>query len=164
MATLSWPATAPKIIRQRSATCCGVPCADSHFSNCVRSAGSNLIAKLVFGMSEIIATVGNAVKLFKGHYTRFPPQCCVLGSINGHRFGNRKGPRGKRRTVPGLPIRDAELRKDRHCSRRMDMETWATIGGESKVQMEGSPCRVGSVSVMCRKQLLRLRQRVSRAA
>src|SRR6266702_3439526 len=71
MATLSWPATAPKIIRQRSATCCGVPCEDSHFSNCVHSAGSNLIAKLVFGMSEIIATVGNAVKLFKGHYTRF---------------------------------------------------------------------------------------------
>src|SRR5437867_11109513 len=70
MATLSWPATAPKIIRQRSATCCRVPCADSHFSNCVRSAGSNLIAKLVFGMSEIIATVGNAVKLSKGHYTR----------------------------------------------------------------------------------------------
>src|SRR2546426_7741493 len=69
MDTLSWPARAPKIIRQRSATCCGVPYDDSHFSSCVRSAGSNWIAMLVFGMSEIIATTGNAVKLFKGHYT-----------------------------------------------------------------------------------------------
>src|SRR2546422_10038152 len=70
MDTLSWPARAPKIIRQRSATCCGVPYDDSHFSSCVRSAGSNWIAMLVFGMSEIIATTGNAVKLFKGHDTR----------------------------------------------------------------------------------------------
>src|SRR2546422_4211719 len=69
MDTLSWPARAPKIIRQRSATCCGVPYDDSHFASCVRSAGSNWIAMLVFGMSEIIATTGNAVKLFKGHYT-----------------------------------------------------------------------------------------------
>src|SRR5437870_12685601 len=71
MATLSWPARAPKIIRQRSATCCGVPYEDSHFSNCARSAGSNWIARLVFGMREIIATTGKSVKLFKGHYTRF---------------------------------------------------------------------------------------------
>src|SRR5438067_13718590 len=69
MATLSWPAKAPKIIRQRSATCCGVPYEDSHFSNCARSAGSNWIARLVFGMREIIATTGKSVKLFKGHYT-----------------------------------------------------------------------------------------------
>src|SRR6266849_1760691 len=67
--TLSWPATAPKIIRQRSATCCGVPCEDSHVSSCVRSAGCNLIATLVFGMSETIAITGKSVKLFKGHYT-----------------------------------------------------------------------------------------------
>src|SRR5438876_8071377 len=69
MATLSWPARAPKIIRQRSATCCGVPYEDSHFSSSARSAGSNLITRLVFGMSEIIATADKAVKLFKGHYT-----------------------------------------------------------------------------------------------
>src|SRR6266699_2266531 len=68
--TLSWPARAPKIIRQRSATCCGVPYEDSHFSSCVRSAGCNLIARLVFGMSEIIAIARKSVKLFKGHYTR----------------------------------------------------------------------------------------------
>src|SRR5437667_8998226 len=69
MATLSWPARAPKIIRQRSATCCGVPYEDSHFSSSARSAGSNLITRLVFGMSEIIATADKAVKVFKGHYT-----------------------------------------------------------------------------------------------
>src|SRR5438876_11408693 len=74
MATLSWPAKAPKIIRQRSATCCGVPYEDSHFSNCARSAGSNWIARLVFGMREIIATTGKSVKLFKGHYTRYTQQ------------------------------------------------------------------------------------------
>src|SRR2546422_10280971 len=71
MATLSWPARAPKIIRQRSATCCGVPYEDSHFSSSARSAGSNLITRLVFGMSQIIATADKAVKLFKGHYTSF---------------------------------------------------------------------------------------------
>src|SRR5438445_12759849 len=70
--TLSWPARAPKIIRQRSATCCGVPYEDSHFSSCVRSAGCNLIARLVFGMSEIIAIARKSVKLFKGHYTSGP--------------------------------------------------------------------------------------------
>src|SRR6266699_6728968 len=67
--TLSWPARAPKIIRQRRATCCGVPYEDSHFASCVRSAGCNLIARLVFGMSEIIAIARKSVKLFKGHYT-----------------------------------------------------------------------------------------------
>src|SRR5438093_10399589 len=70
MATLSWPARAPKIIRHRSATCCGVPYEDSHFSSCVCSAGSNWIARLLFGMSEIVAVAGKSVKLFKGHYTR----------------------------------------------------------------------------------------------
>src|SRR5438093_12549946 len=75
MATLSWPARAPKIIRQRSATCCGVPYEDSHFSSSARSAGSNLITRLVFGMSEIIATADKAVKLFKGHYTSYQAGC-----------------------------------------------------------------------------------------
>src|SRR5207247_2585590 len=70
MATLSWPARAPKIIRHRSATCCGVPYEDSHFSSCVCSAGSNWIARLLFGMSEIVAVAVKSVKLFKGHYTR----------------------------------------------------------------------------------------------
>src|SRR5205809_1406706 len=69
MATLSWPARAPKIIRHRSATCCGVPYEDSHFSSCVCSAGSNWIARLLFGMSEIVAVAVKSVKLFKGHYT-----------------------------------------------------------------------------------------------
>src|SRR2546422_2272408 len=86
MDTLSWPARAPKIIRQRSATCCGVPYDDSHFSSCVRSAGSNWIAMLVFGMSEIIATTGNAVKLFKGHYTR-----TVAVTFSYHFLGCRYG-------------------------------------------------------------------------
>ncbi|MGH8654794.1 MAG: hypothetical protein ACREYE_22695, partial [Gammaproteobacteria bacterium] len=40
-----------------------------HVSSCVRSAGCNLIATLVFGMSETIAITGKSVKLFKGHYT-----------------------------------------------------------------------------------------------
>ena len=63
------PAKAPKIILQRSATCCGVPCEDSHASICVRSPGCNLIATLVFGMSKIIAIIEKSVNLFKGHYT-----------------------------------------------------------------------------------------------
>ncbi|MGH8653651.1 MAG: hypothetical protein ACREYE_16440, partial [Gammaproteobacteria bacterium] len=40
-----------------------------HVSSGVRSAGCNLIATLVFGMSETIAITGKSVKLFKGHYT-----------------------------------------------------------------------------------------------
>ncbi|MGH8655894.1 MAG: hypothetical protein ACREYE_28595, partial [Gammaproteobacteria bacterium] len=39
-------------------------------SSGVRSAGCNLIATRVFGMSETIAITGKSVKLFKGHYTR----------------------------------------------------------------------------------------------
>src|SRR5207249_7175082 len=78
MATLSWPARAPKIIRHRSATCCGVPYEDSHFSSCVCSAGSNWIARLLFGMSEIVAVAVKSVKLFKGHYTSL-----VLGFYGG---------------------------------------------------------------------------------
>ncbi|MGH8652463.1 MAG: hypothetical protein ACREYE_09935, partial [Gammaproteobacteria bacterium] len=39
-----------------------------HVSSGVRSAGCNLIATLVFGMSETIAITGKSVKLFKGHY------------------------------------------------------------------------------------------------
>src|SRR5712692_2677285 len=69
IATFCSPATAPKIIRQRRATCCGVPWADSHCSSCVRSAACKLIGKLVFGMLEIIATVVKYVKLFMIHYT-----------------------------------------------------------------------------------------------
>ena len=46
-----------------------VPCEDPHFSSCVRSAGCNLIARLVFGMSKIIAIAGKSVNIFKGHYT-----------------------------------------------------------------------------------------------
>ncbi|MGH8656145.1 MAG: hypothetical protein ACREYE_29950, partial [Gammaproteobacteria bacterium] len=38
-------------------------------SSGVRSAGCNLIATRVFGMSETIAITGKSVKLFKGHYT-----------------------------------------------------------------------------------------------
>ncbi|MGH8654907.1 MAG: hypothetical protein ACREYE_23315, partial [Gammaproteobacteria bacterium] len=48
-----------------------------HVSSGVRSAGCNLIATLVFGMSETIAITGKSVKLFKGHYTSTsfnPPQ------------------------------------------------------------------------------------------
>ncbi|MGH8653562.1 MAG: hypothetical protein ACREYE_15975, partial [Gammaproteobacteria bacterium] len=41
-----------------------------HVSSGVRSAGCNLIATRVFGMSETIAITGKSVKLFKGHYTR----------------------------------------------------------------------------------------------
>src|SRR5712692_908732 len=70
IATFCSPATAPKIIRQRRATCCGVPWADSHCSSCVRSAACKLIGKLVFGMLEIIATAVKYVKLFMIHYTR----------------------------------------------------------------------------------------------
>src|SRR5712691_750623 len=70
IATFCSPATAPKIIRQRRATCCGVPWADSHCSSCVRSAACKLIGKLVFGMLEIIATAVKSVKLFMIHYTR----------------------------------------------------------------------------------------------
>ncbi|MGH8656106.1 MAG: hypothetical protein ACREYE_29750, partial [Gammaproteobacteria bacterium] len=40
-----------------------------HVSSGVRSAGCNLIATRVFGMSETIAITGKSVKLFKGHYT-----------------------------------------------------------------------------------------------
>src|SRR5271169_4600712 len=54
---LSCPARAAKIIRQRSATCCGVPCEASHCFSCVCSAASNLIARLVFGTTWIIAIV-----------------------------------------------------------------------------------------------------------
>ncbi|MGH8650902.1 MAG: hypothetical protein ACREYE_01415, partial [Gammaproteobacteria bacterium] len=41
-----------------------------HVSSGVRSAGCNLIATRVVGMSETIAITGKSVKLFKGHYTR----------------------------------------------------------------------------------------------
>src|SRR5271155_4241278 len=54
---LSCPARAAKIIRQRSATCCGVPCEASHCFSCLCSAASNLIARLVFGTTWIIAIV-----------------------------------------------------------------------------------------------------------
>ncbi|MGH8653207.1 MAG: hypothetical protein ACREYE_14050, partial [Gammaproteobacteria bacterium] len=40
-----------------------------HVSSGVRSAGCNLIATRVFGMSETIAITGKSVKLLKGHYT-----------------------------------------------------------------------------------------------
>ncbi|MGH8651100.1 MAG: hypothetical protein ACREYE_02470, partial [Gammaproteobacteria bacterium] len=40
-----------------------------HVSSGVRSAGCNLIATRVVGMSETIAITGKSVKLFKGHYT-----------------------------------------------------------------------------------------------
>src|SRR5205809_7415135 len=83
MATLSWPARAPKIIRHRSATCCGVPYEDSHFSSCVCSAGSNWIARLLFGMSEIVAVAVKSVKLFKGHYTSL--NLCSFLEIRFHR-------------------------------------------------------------------------------
>ncbi|MGH8656430.1 MAG: hypothetical protein ACREYE_31480, partial [Gammaproteobacteria bacterium] len=43
-----------------------------HVSSGVRSAGCNLIATRVFGMSETIAITGKSVKLFKGHYTSTP--------------------------------------------------------------------------------------------
>ena len=55
IAALSCPARAAKIIRQRSATCCGVPCEASHCFSCVCSAAPNLIARLVFGTTRIIA-------------------------------------------------------------------------------------------------------------
>ena len=55
IAALSCPARAAKIIRQRSATCCGVPCEVAHCFSCVCSAASNLIARLVFGTTRIIA-------------------------------------------------------------------------------------------------------------
>ncbi|MGH8655187.1 MAG: hypothetical protein ACREYE_24810, partial [Gammaproteobacteria bacterium] len=45
-----------------------------HVSSGVRSAGCNLIATLVVGMSETIAITGKSVKLFKGHYTRSAPR------------------------------------------------------------------------------------------
>src|ERR1019366_299918 len=70
IATLSCPARARKIIRQRSATCCGVPWEASHCSICVRSAACNLIARLVFGITKIIAIAAKSVKLFMRHYTR----------------------------------------------------------------------------------------------
>src|SRR5207244_12709669 len=84
IATLSWPARTLKIIRQRSATCCGVLWEDPHFSSCVRSAGCSLIARLVFGMSEIIAIAGKVVKLFKGHYTRLEEKEKPYRSSAGH--------------------------------------------------------------------------------
>src|SRR6059036_1619273 len=103
MATLSWPARAPKIIRQRSATCCGVPYEDSHLSSCASSAGSNLIARPVFGMSEIISTAGIAVKLFKGHYT----------SCGRYRYKRQENPERIHRQVrrEGLPHETIDRRK-----------------------------------------------------
>ena len=59
IATFCSPATASKIIRQRRATCCGVPWADSHCSSCVRSAAckiDQLIAKLVL-IEEILTLI-----------------------------------------------------------------------------------------------------------
>jgi hypothetical protein len=84
IATFCSPATAPKIIRQRRATCCGVPWADSHCSSCVRSAASKLIAKLVFGMHAIIAIAVKSVKLFMIHYTSGPEKLLIrqwLGAV-----------------------------------------------------------------------------------
>ncbi|MGH8653786.1 MAG: hypothetical protein ACREYE_17170, partial [Gammaproteobacteria bacterium] len=52
-----------------------------HVSSGVRSAGCNLIATRVFGMSETIAITGKSVKLFKGHYTSSDPKfgCFRIG-------------------------------------------------------------------------------------
>src|ERR1039458_5090521 len=58
---LPCPPSTAKIVRQRSATCCGVPWEDSHCCNCARSAACNLIATPVFGMRESIASVGHCV-------------------------------------------------------------------------------------------------------
>ncbi|MGH8653069.1 MAG: hypothetical protein ACREYE_13270, partial [Gammaproteobacteria bacterium] len=57
-----------------------------HVSSCVRSAGCNLIATLVFGMSETIAITGKSVKLFKGHYTSFQ-DTAIATSIKRARHG-----------------------------------------------------------------------------
>src|SRR5277367_3457039 len=47
----------PAHLQLRSAPCCGVPCEASHCFSCVCSAASNLIARLVFGTTWIIAIV-----------------------------------------------------------------------------------------------------------
>ncbi|MGH8716543.1 MAG: hypothetical protein ACREUI_07450, partial [Burkholderiales bacterium] len=54
-----------------------------HVSSGVRSAGCNLIATRVFGMSETIAITGKSVKLFKGHYTSLPERKPVFGITIG---------------------------------------------------------------------------------
>ncbi|MGH8656371.1 MAG: hypothetical protein ACREYE_31170, partial [Gammaproteobacteria bacterium] len=56
-----------------------------HVSSGVRSAGCNLIATRVFGMSETIAITGKSVKLFKGHYTRllYPPHPSLRTTLPG---------------------------------------------------------------------------------
>ena len=59
IATLFWPASAANIIRQRSATCCGVPCEVAHCFSCVCSAASNLIARLVFGTTRIMHAIAH---------------------------------------------------------------------------------------------------------
>src|ERR1035441_37701 len=93
IATLSCPARARKIIRQRSATCCGVPCEASHCSICVRSAASNLIARLRFGITKIIAIADKSVKLFMRHYTSSVVKALAIGSPSGQQAGLQSLPR-----------------------------------------------------------------------
>ncbi len=59
------------MIRQRSATCCGVPWADSHCSNCAPSLWLSVIAKLALRMSKASCCNPPYVKLFKRHYTSY---------------------------------------------------------------------------------------------
>ena len=63
------PANAMRITRHRSATCCGVPWADSHCSSCARSLGLILIAKLDLRTRRASSGSPPYVKLFERHYT-----------------------------------------------------------------------------------------------
>lgn len=49
---LDWPAAAARTIRQRNATCCGVPCAVTHAFSRLRSTSERLTAGHVPGMSR----------------------------------------------------------------------------------------------------------------
>ncbi|MGH8651225.1 MAG: hypothetical protein ACREYE_03120, partial [Gammaproteobacteria bacterium] len=68
-------------------------------SSGVRSAGCNLIATRVVGMSETIAITGKSVKLFKGHYTR-----CRGRQARALRKGTPRPIRGVSACTPLAPI------------------------------------------------------------
>src|SRR5271170_5704552 len=87
------PRQAAKIIRQRSATCCGVPCEASHCSSCVRSGACNLIAGLVFGMTTILPIAGKSVTLFTRHYTS--SEATALSELAASASSTKKVPSSK---------------------------------------------------------------------
>ncbi|MGH8656378.1 MAG: hypothetical protein ACREYE_31205, partial [Gammaproteobacteria bacterium] len=106
-----------------------------HVSSGVRSAGCNLIATLVFGMSETIAITGKSVKLFKGHYTRSKHLCQPGGFPVLKRSGRKTADRSPATAEAWPPGRraarsQAAVQKAQRLTRRGEIDRAQRIGQE----------------------------------